>query len=145
MKPNPNPLPEDLRAHALATMREARFPVLASLDGAQPCARPVSPVRTDGFVVYVASMRSSNKTVELDRNPRVELCYMAGNHDQVRITGVAELVRDRELIDEIWAENPLLRSYLGAPDNPEFMLYRIVPSRVRFMREWALEYHEVTL
>jgi hypothetical protein len=28
-------------------------------------------------------------------------------------------------------------------DNPELIIYRIEPSRVRFMREWALEYHEV--
>lgn len=143
MKPNPNPLPGDLRALALATMRDAKFPLLASVDGVQPRARPISPVRTDEFVVYVASMRSSSKTAELDRNPRVELCYMAENHDQVRITGIAEQVRNQQLIEDIWASNPLLRAYLGAPSNPEFMLYRIVPNRVRFMREWALEYHEV--
>jgi len=41
------------------------------------------------------------------------------------------------------ALNPLLRRYLGTPDNPELIIYRIEPSRVRFMREWALEYVEV--
>ena len=45
----------------------------------------------------------------------------------------------------IWEKNPLLRQYLGTPDNPELVLYRLVPARVRFMREWALEYHEVPL
>ena len=40
---------------------------------------------------------------------------------------------------------PLLRHYLGTPDNPELVVYRIVPSRVRYMREWALDYHEVAL
>ena len=30
-------------------------------------------------------------------------------------------------------------------DNPEFVLYCIVPIQVRFMREWALEYHEVAV
>ena len=29
------------------------------------------------------------------------------------------------------------------PENPELIIYRIEPSRVRFMREWALEYVEV--
>ena len=41
------------------------------------------------------------------------------------------------------AANPLLKQYLGTPDNPEFILDRIVPKQVRFMREWALDYHEV--
>ena len=42
-----------------------------------------------------------------------------------------------------WNAKPLLRSYLVTIDNPEFVLYRIVPIRVRFMREWALDYHDV--
>ena len=126
-------------------MRDAKFPVLASMDGDQARARPVSPVKTTDFTVYVASLRSSHKTGELDENAKVELCYMSDGHDQVRITGVAELVTDRRVIQDIWDTNPLLRSYLGTIDNPEFMLYRIVPAQVRFMREWALEYHEVAL
>lgn len=143
MKPQPAPVPEDLRELALATMRQAKFPILASIDGDQPRARPVSPVKTSEFTVYVASFRASHKTVEIERNAKVELCYMSDGHDQVRITGLAEIVAERGLIQEIWDANPLLRSYLGSVDNPEFVLYRIVPTAVRFMREWALEYHDV--
>jgi general stress protein 26 len=143
MKPQPAPVPEDLRELALATMRQAKFPILASIDGDQPRARPVSPVKTSEFTVYVASFRASHKTVEIERNAKVELCYMSDGHDQVRITGLAETVTERGLIQEIWDANPLLRSYLGSIDNPEFVLYRIVPTAVRFMREWALEYHDV--
>ena len=54
-----------------------------------------------------------------------------------------QVVTDQALIESIWRENPLLRHYLGTPDNPELVIYRIRPHRVRFMREWALEYHEV--
>jgi general stress protein 26 len=143
MKPEPAPVPEDLRELALATMRQAKFPILASADGDQPRARPVSPVRTTDFTAYVASFRSSHKTGELAQNQKVELCYMSEGHDQVRITGLAQLVTEREVILQIWDANPLLRSFLGAIDNPEFVLYRIDPTHVRFMREWALEYHDV--
>jgi len=54
-------------------------------------------------------------------------------------------VTDRAERQEIWDANPLLRAYLKSVDNPEFILYRIEPRRVRYMREWALEYHEVPL
>jgi general stress protein 26 len=143
MKPQPAPVPGDLRELALATMRQAKFPVLASADGDQPRARPVVAVKTTDFTVFVASFRSSHKTGELAQNAKVELCYMSEAHDQVRITGLAHLVTEQTIIQEIWDANPLLRSFLGAIDNPEFMLYRIDPARVRFMREWALEYHDV--
>jgi general stress protein 26 len=105
----------------------------------------VSPVRTDGFTVYVANLRAYSKTAEIAANPKVELCYLDGRHDQVRITGVAEIVAERSLLQDIWDANPLMRQYLGSLDNPQLIVYRIRPIRVRFMREWALEYHEVPL
>ncbi|MCB1235627.1 MAG: pyridoxamine 5'-phosphate oxidase family protein [Verrucomicrobiae bacterium] len=143
-QPRPEPIdPAELPALAAATLREAKFPMLASMDGDQARLRPVSPVRVDGFTVYVANLRAYHKTSEIAANPRVELCYLAPNHDQVRITGVAEILTERPLLEAIWEANPLLRQYLGSIDNPELIVYRVVPNRVRFMREWALEYHEL--
>lgn len=143
-KPKPKPVdPEKLEELAAAAMRSARFPFLATVDGDQPRLRPVSPVWTDGFTVYVANLRGYHKTKEIDANPQVELCYLDEDHDQVRITGTAEIVDDDGLLQEIWDDSPLLRQYLGSVDDPNLIIYRIVPARVRFMREWALEYFEV--
>ena len=144
--PVPKPIaPEELPALARAVLANAKFPQLATVDGDQPRLRPVSPVRTDGFTIYVANLRSYNKTREIAANPKVELCYLDEHHDQVRITGTAEVLTDPALLREIWAGNPLLRRYLGSLENPALIIYRIRPERVRFMREWALEYHEVPL
>ena len=143
-KPIPTPLdPAQVLELARAVVQADRFPYLASIDGDQPRLRPVSPVRTDGFVVYVANLRSYHKTAEIAANPKVELCYLDDHHDQVRITGIAEIVTDRAILQEIWDANPLLRQYLGSIDNPALIVYRIRPTRVRFMKEWALDYHEV--
>lgn len=128
---------------ALGVMSADRFPHLATIDDDQPRLRPVSPVKTDRFTVYVANLRSYHKTVEIAANPQVELCYMDAGHDQVRITGIARVVTDRAVLEEIWNTNPLLRQYLGSIDNPELIVYQIRPTRVRYMKEWALEYYEV--
>ncbi len=137
--------PDDVRRLAEETMAAAKFPQLATADGDQARVRPVSPVRTDGFTVHVANLRSYQKTQQIARNPKVELCYLAPNHDQVRITGRAEVEGDAAVLHEIWESNPLLRKYLGAADNPELIVYRVVPEEVRYMREWALRYHDVPL
>jgi general stress protein 26 len=142
--PLPEPVPaSEVMKLALAVIAADRFPYLATVDGAQPRLRPVSPVRADGFTIYIANLRSYHKTVEIAANPKVELCYLDDHHNQVRLTGVAEVVTERALLQEIWDSNPLLRQYLGAIDNPELVVYRIKPNRVRYMREWALHYHEV--
>ncbi|QXD22620.1 pyridoxamine 5'-phosphate oxidase family protein [Opitutia bacterium ISCC 51] len=145
-KPTHDPIePEALIDLAQATIRSARFPQLASLDADQPRLRPVSPVRVDGFTVYVANLKQYHKTGEIAANPKVELCYLDGDHNQVRITGMAEILDDSELLTEIWESNPLLRNYLGSIDNPNLIIYKIVPNHVRYMKEWALEYYDVPI
>lgn len=145
-KPRPRPVSgSELRETAVAVMRAAKFPMLATIDGDHPRVRPVSPVRTDGFTVYVANLRSYGKTQQIAENPHVELCYLDDHHDQVRIEGVAVFLKDESLLQEIWDANPLLRRYLGSKENPELIIYRICPTRVRFMREWALEYVDVSI
>ena len=145
-KPELKPIPaEELVMRALGIIRAAKFPQLATMDGDQPRLRPVSPVKTDGFVIYVANLRSYGKTAEIAANPKVELCYVDEHHDQIRITGVAEVLTDRAVLEDIWNTNPLLRRYLGTPDNPALIIYSVVPNRVRYMQEWALEYYEVPL
>lgn len=143
-QPKPEPIdPAQLPQLAAATMAQARFPMLATMDGDQPRLRPVSPVKTDGFTVYVANLRQYAKTQQIAANPKVELCYLDEHHNQVRITGMAVVVTDRAVLEEIWNTNPLLRQYLGSIDNPALVVYRIDPVAVRYMREWALEYHDV--
>ena len=145
-KPSPEPIdPAKLPELARAVIAADRFPYLASMDGDQPRLRPVSPVRTDGFVVYVANLKPYHKTAEIAANPKVELNYLDESHDQVRITGVAEVLTDQAKLREIWESNALLRRYLGSLENPELIIYCIRPERVRFMREWALAYHDVPL
>lgn len=117
--------------------------MLATMDGDQPRVRPVSPVRTDGFTVYVANLKSYGKTSEIAANAKVELCYLDDDHNQVRVTGVAEVLSDRKLLEDIWNSNKLLQHYLGSIDNPQLIVYKIKPARIRYMLEWALQYHEV--
>src|SRR3982750_4002454 len=117
-KPTPEPVdPAKVRDLARAVVRADRFPYLASMDGDQPRLRPVSPVRTDGFTIYVANLKAYHKTSEIAAHPKIELCYMNDGHDQVRLTGTAEIVTDRTSLQEIWDSNPLLRQYLGNIDN----------------------------
>jgi len=135
----------EVRTLALGVIASDRFPQLATIDGDQPRVRPVSPVKTDGFTVYVANLRLYHKTAEIAANPKVELCYMDEGHNQVRLTGIVEIVTERPLLEQIWQENPLMRQFLGTLENPQLIVYRVRPTQVRYMQEWALEYHEVPL
>jgi general stress protein 26 len=141
---SPPPLaPAELVERALAVLRADLACFLATADGDQPRLRPVSPLKTDHFTVYVANLRSHNKTREIAANPKVELCYLDAHHNQVRISGVAEVVTEPAVLREVWDRAVLLRAYLETIDNPQYVLYRVHPNRVRYMQEWAAEYYEV--
>lgn len=131
-------------------MAEARFPMLATVDasgadGLQPRVRPVF-LRVGGRLYCLRRQSPPLRQDGRDRRPsprRTPLSLPA--HDQVRITATAEILTDSAKIAEIWTTNPLLRRYLGQPDNPDLIIYRLLPERVRFMREWALEYFEIPI
>jgi general stress protein 26 len=145
-QPKPKPIdPAEVRQLALGVVAADRFPMLATIDGDRPRVRPVSPVKTESFVVHVANLRFYHKTGEIEANPHVELCYLDDGHNQVRLSGIAHIETDRTVLEGIWADNPLMRQYLGSLDNPQLIVYRIEPERVRYMQEWALEYYEVPL
>ena len=126
-------------------LKEDPFPVMTTVDGDQPCARPVSPLRNDDFVVWIASLRDSHKTGEVQRNPKTELCYMTNEHDQVRITGVIQTITDDAVRFELWNQSPLLQQFIPDVNDPQFVLYKVEPIQVRFMKEWALAYTEVSI
>ena len=146
-KPSPEPIdPQKLLELAHAVIQADRFPDLATIDGDQPRVRPVSPVRTDRFTVYVANLRSYHKTAEIAANPKVELCYLAAQsrpgphhrHRRGRSTTAPSCKKSGTPI-------PSCGNTWARIDNPELIVYRVRPLRVRFMKEWALEYHEVPL
>ena len=55
--------PGEVRELALQVVQSDRFPYLATVDGDQPRLRPVSPVKTDQFTVYVANLRDRKSVV----------------------------------------------------------------------------------
>lgn len=131
--------------HAVAVLRADCVCFLATMDGDQARLRPISPVKTDGFTVYIVNLHSHNKTREIASNPKVELCFLDRHHRQVRITGVAEVVKDSTILQEVEGATTLLHAYLETIDRSQFILYRVRPTQVRYMQEWALEYSNVPL
>jgi general stress protein 26 len=137
--------PAQVVGQALAVLRAARVCFLATTDGDQPRLRPITPVKTDGFTVYVVNLQSHNKTREIANNPKVELCYLDEHHWQVRITGVAEVVNDSTLLEEVAGAKTLLHAYLQTIDRSQFVVYRVRPTQVRYMEEWSADYQMVPL
>jgi general stress protein 26 len=144
MNPNRSLSPTEAAEAAHEVIARAKFPMLATVDSdGMPHVRPISPIRVDRFTVQFANLRRYGKTTDIAHQPNVELCYLDDRHYQVRIAGTAGLVTDPDEKNALWSQSPLLRKYLGSIENPDLLLYKIEPTRVRFMQEWALDYYEI--
>ena len=94
--------------------------------GDQPRLRPIAPVKTDGFTVYIANLRSYGKTAEIESNraSRSVISTAITTRGASRPGGN----RHRKAIKaEIWDSNPHHRNYLVGVENPDFILYQWFP------------------
>lgn len=114
---------------------------MGSVVGNLPRVRPMKPyVDRDGHI-WLFSRFESNKVLELQENPRIELCVMGKEQEVLTVIG---RVRDetrpgspifRATLDLMYAEVPEMRSYFQDNDTTALILYRVVVHEVRYMRK----------
>ena len=115
---------------ALSVIQADRLPYLATVKGDQPRLRPIAPVKADHFTVYIANLRSYGKTAEIKSDPRFEICYLDGHHARCASPAWRRSSPTRRSRQKS-GRNPHLRNYMVNVENPDFILYRVVPTRVR--------------
>ena len=121
---------DTLLVAAKEIMSETHYCALVTMDSTgQPQIRTMNPFPLkDEFVIWFATSRDSRKVKELKNNPKV--CVYYADHvnakGYVNITGVAEVIDDKELLTR------MKRDYWeGMPNWKDiFVLIRIVPKTV---------------
>jgi general stress protein 26 len=120
------------RAEALQKLREMvkdiDFCMLTTIDeNGDPHSRPMSSngdIDPDGDLWFFTSL-SSHKVSEIENMPKVNLSFAdPENQRYISITGVAQLVRDRQKIEQLW--RPEFRIWFPkGKDDPEVALLRV--------------------
>ena len=120
------------REEALQKLRELvkdiDFCMLTTIDeNGDPHSRPMSSngdIDPDGDLWFFTNL-SSHKVTEIEKLPKVNLSFAdPENQRYISITGVADLVRDRKKIEELW--RPEFKIWFPkGKDDPEIALLRI--------------------
>ena len=120
------------RDEALHKLRELvkdiDFCMLTTIDeNGDPHSRPMSSngdIDPDGDLWFFTNL-SSHKVTEIENLPKVNLSFAdPDNQRYISITGVADLVRDRKKIEELW--RPEFKIWFPkGKDDPEIALLRI--------------------
>jgi len=94
------------------------------------------PMATSGVdeegTIWFMSARNSEKNHEIAVDPNVKLYYShPGKSNFLIVTGMADIVYDREKIRELW--NPLDRTWFNdGEDDPDISLIRVRPQRAHY-------------
>ena len=109
-------------------IKEIDFCMLTTMDEqGDPHSRPMSSngdIDPNGNLWFFTGL-SSHKVAEVDRAPKVNVSFAdPENQRYVSVTGTAELVRDRQKIDELW--RPEFKMWFSqGKDDPEVALLRV--------------------
>ena len=120
---------------------------MATVDGDRPRVRPVSAFLQDDMTILIAAFAKSRKMAELARNPNVELCYVDGGHNQVRVSGTAEVIDDVAVKRDVMENNlprEMWEKFFSGPEDPNFGLVRIVPERFEWNSSGEVGYRTYT-
>ena len=115
-----------------------------SADGTTPRVRPVCAFLEDDLSILVPSHTATRKVAEIENNSHVEICFVDGEHWQVRVAGNAYVETDRDIKTRLMETTLSPKLWHGffpdGPDDEKFVLYRIQPESFEWMKEWELSY-----
>ena len=120
-----------------------------SADGQAPRVRPVCAFLQDDLSILVPSHLKTGKIAEIENNPEVEICFCDAEHWQVRVQGKAERVdsidEKQHLVDTTLSPQLWRGFFPGGGSDENYVLYRIRPEKIIWMKEWELRYRELEL
>src|SRR5690606_8900529 len=95
---------------------------------ARPMAAYVKP--DEGLVYFLTDVRS-HKDDEIRVAPRVSLAFAdTSGQDYVAVTGVAEVLDDREKVRELWSTPA--KAWWDNPDDPNIRVLRVTPHDAQY-------------
>lgn len=131
---------EEAKKVALMILDESKVGVLATVKGKKPHTRYMTFFH-DGFTLYTATSRKTQKVDELEANPHAHILlgYEGEGVGDVylEIEGRMAAHDDAEIIDKVW--NDHLSGWFSGPDDPNLLILRINPDRVRLMNKKGQE------
>jgi general stress protein 26 len=105
---------------------DVEIAMLTTIDGGHLRSRPMQTqdVEFDGDLWFFTSSKT-HKTEEIEKDNRVNVSYAApDSNTYVSVSGTAEIVKNREKIDEYWSD--ILKAWFPeGKDSPDLVLLKV--------------------
>jgi pyridoxamine 5'-phosphate oxidase len=100
---------------------------VATVDGDQPRVRPMTMWRADKTGFYFESKSVKRLRQQLEKNPKVELCFYSSSAMKVmRVSGQAEFIDDMEVRERVFRERPRMKQQgVKGPEDPLLTVFAV--------------------
>ena len=133
---------EDLKQRILEVIGQPNMTGFATVteEGA-PWVRYVMAFASDDMIIRFSTFLGSRKVSQVRNDPRVHLvCGVTDPEDwdsYIQIEGTAEVVTDIEEKENFW--NPALSEYFDGPEDPDYAIIKVTPSRIEYYGKENME------
>lgn len=125
-------------------MKEVGWGTLATTDGKTVGARPMGGWAWFGEELWCATSGASEKVGQLRVVPYAEYCFCKPDGEHVRLAGPCSISTDNDDKLKLYQTVPLLKNYIEDPADPDYVVIRMKPDRIRMIQK-DMTYQEVTL
>jgi len=126
---------DTLKRKILAKLNQPTLCALATVtEDGRPWVRYVTPFADENLILWMATRADSRKVAQIRQNPEVHLT--TGITDPkipmpyLQIQGRAQILTDGDTKKAVWSD--YLSNIFSGPDDPNYVVCRIVPYRI----EW---------
>ena len=104
---------------------DAGFGILGTVEGIQPCVRPMMPYLTEDGELLIALLGQSRSIEQTKLNPLVEICFVDRKMWYARVKGKAKISENKDKKGILWENVPMLKQYFSGPEDRNFVLMEV--------------------
>ena len=124
-------------------MAEVGWGFLATSDGNKVGVRPMGSCVWIGNELWCATMDFMEKISQLKKVPHAEYCFSDREGKHVRIAGACTISTDNDDKLKLYDAVPILKKYIQNPSDPQYVVIRMKPERIRLMAEAGKGYENI--
>jgi len=124
-------------------MREVGWGDLATTDGEKVGIRPMGGWAWIGSELWCATGASSEKIAHLRKIPYASYCFANQEGKHVRISGPCTVSTQNDDKRRLYDANPMLKNHIPDPTAPDYVVIRLRPDSIRFMKSMDMVYSEI--
>lgn len=104
---------------------------VSTINGTTPATRPFGAIMEIGNDFYVSTGKSKDVFKQILNSSSTQIVALKhGTRSWVRVTGIAEIIEDESLNQQMLDENPVLSKRFKGVKDKEFVLVKIIKNNV---------------